>query len=171
MDRSFDGRCASGKLCTVCVRCLYDDTGTYIDIEGQLVTVPYVQFTWTYFTYGSLGHLLQLLKEPNFDFLGISFYVMDACFGMCMLFRMLIILARLVPASDEFVQSIRCYVMYETPLRGYILKVLPTLKRVSAKLTGYSVRPQSVPVGVNVLINWYICAAMWKRPDDPSRRT
>lgn len=88
-----------------------------------------------------------------------------------MLFRMLILLSRLSPASDEFVQSIRCYAMYDTPLRKEIIKTLPTLRRVAAKLSGYSVRPESVPTGVNILVNWYICAAMWKRPDDPSRRT
>lgn len=88
-----------------------------------------------------------------------------------MLFRMLIILSRLVPASEEFVHGLKCYATYETPLRRYIIKVLPTMKIVCAKLTGYRVRPGSVPVGVNVLINWYIAAAMWKRPDDPTRRT
>lgn len=115
--------------------------------------------------------LIQLLKEPETDYFSVFFYIMDAAFGMLMLFRMLIILSRLYPQGKRFIHGIKIYATLNTPLRRQLLKTIPSLKVVSAKLTGYTVQPQSVPVGVNVLINWYIAAAMWKRPDDPSRRT
>ncbi|CAL8125483.1 unnamed protein product [Orchesella dallaii] len=115
--------------------------------------------------------LIQLLKEAETDYFGVFFYIMDAAFGMVMIFRMLILLSRLYPQGEEFIRGLKIYASLNTPLRKELVKTIPSLRVVSAKLTGYSIRPKSVPVGINVLINWYICAAMWKRPDDPSRRT
>lgn len=115
--------------------------------------------------------LIQLLKEPEMDYFGVFFYIMDAVFGMVMLFRMLIILSRLYPQSEKFIHGIKLYVSYNNSLkRRELLKTIPALKLVSAKLSGYTVKPNSVPKGIHVLINWYIAAAMWKRPDDPTRR-
>lgn len=134
-------------------------------IMGGAQAANYAQFVSDVFM------LIQLLKEPDTDYFGLSFYVMDAMFGMCMLFRMMIVLSRMYPASDDFLQGLKTYATYDTPYRKYIVKSMPGFRIVAAKLTGYTVKPRSVPTAINVLINWYIAAAMWKRPDDPSRRT
>ncbi|CAL8125485.1 unnamed protein product [Orchesella dallaii] len=134
-------------------------------VMGPAEAFNYAQFVADVFM------LIQLLKEPDTDFFGVFFYLLDATFGMIMLFRMLILLSRLYPQGKEFVQSLKTYATFNSSIRRMLVKTIPTLKVVSAKLTGAVVRPESVPVGINVLINWYICAAMWKRPDDPSRRT
>lgn len=134
-------------------------------LMGGAQAANYAQFVSDVFM------LIQLLKEPDVDYFGLSFYVMDAIFGMCMLFRMMIVLSRMYPASDDFLQSLKTYATYDTPVRKFIVKTLPGFKIIAAKLTGYTMQPKSVPTAINVLINWYIAAAMWKRPDDPSRRT
>lgn len=134
-------------------------------LMGGAQAANYAQFVSDVFM------LIQLLKESDVDYFGLSFYVMDAIFGMCMLFRMMIVLSRMYPASEDFLQGLKIYATYDTPVRKYIVKTLPGFKIVCAKLTGYQVQPKSVPTAINVLINWYIAAAMWKRPDDPTRRT
>lgn len=129
--------------------------------------INYAQFVCDVFM------MIQLLKEASrsgaMDVLSVAFYVMDACFGMIMLLRMLIILSRMYPQAEAFIDNLKFYATMKTPLRKELLKVIPTLRIVSAKLTGQTVKPETVPKGVHVLINWYIAAAMWQRPE--GRRT
>lgn len=113
--------------------------------------------------------MIQLLKEPDVDTLGVFFYAEDALVGMWMLFRMLIIISRLYPASEEFLRTLKQYLMYDTPLKPYLLKHQKGLRIICTKLGGYKTKPITVPKGVNALMNWYIAAAMWQRPAD--RRT
>lgn len=134
-------------------------------LMGGAQAANYAQFVSDVFMF------IQLIQEADVDYFGLSFYVMDAIFGMCMLFRMMIVLSRMYPASEDFLQGLQVYATYDTPLRKFIVKTLPGFRVVCAKLTGYSMQPKSVPTAINVLINWYIAAAMWKRPDDPTRRT
>ncbi len=113
--------------------------------------------------------MIQLLKEPDTDMLGVAFYAQDACVGMWMIFRMLIIISRLYPASQEFLHALKQYLTFDTPLRPYLLKYQKGMRIIATNLGGYKTRAITVPQGVNALMNWYIAAAMWERPAD--RRT
>jgi len=117
-------------------------------LMGGAQAANYAQFVSDVFM------LIQLLKEPDVDYFGLSFYVMDAIFGMCMLFRMMIVLSRLYPASQDFLQALKVYATFDTPVRKHIVKSVRHFKVVAAKLTGYAMRPESVPTAINVLINW-----------------
>ncbi len=110
--------------------------------------------------------MIQLLKEPGTEFMDVFFFMEDACAGMIMLFRMLIIISRLYPASENFLKLFKRYVAHDVPQRKYLLKKQRTLKIISAKLGGYSTKSITVPKGINALMNWYIAAAMWQRPTD-----
>jgi len=110
--------------------------------------------------------MIQLLKEPETDLLSVLFFFEDACAGMVMLFRMLILMSRLYPASEEFLRAYKTYMQHEVPIRKYLIKYNKTLRIVAAKIGGYSTNPTTVPKGVHVLFNYYICAAMWQRPVD-----
>lgn len=89
--------------------------------------------------------------------------------GMIMLFRMLIIISRLYPASEEFLHTLKVYLYHDMPAKQYMLRNQRTLRIIAAKLGGYSTKSITVPKGINALMNYYIGAAMWQRPVD--RRT
>jgi hypothetical protein len=114
--------------------------------------------------------MIQLLKEPDVDFFGVFFFFEDACAGMTMLFRMLMIVSRVYPASEKFLNAYKTYLQHENPQRKYLLKYQKTLHVVATKIGGYSTNPTTVPKGINALMNYYIGAAMWHRPDASSGR-
>jgi len=114
--------------------------------------------------------MIQLLKEPDVDFLGVFFFFEDACAGMTMLFRMLILVSKVYPASNEFLKTYKTYLQHQTPDRRYLIRYQKTLRIVATKIGGYSTNPTTVPHGINALMNYYIGAAMWKRPDASSGR-
>jgi len=129
--------------------------GTNISNYGQFISDVFI--------------MIQLLKEPETDIFAVMFFFYDACSGMVMMFRMLILMSRLYPASEEFLEAFKTYLQHETPIRRYLLKYKKNLRIVAAKIGGYSTSPITVPKGVHVLFNYYIGAAMWQRPLD--RRT
>lgn len=129
-------------------------------LQGGTTASNYGQFISDVFM------MIQLLKEPETDLMAVFFFMEDACAGMIMLFRMLIIISRLYPTSEEFLNLFKVYLGHNIPRKKYFLKYQKTLKIISAKLGGYSTKAITVPKGINALINYYIMAAMWKRPED-----
>lgn len=132
-------------------------------LQGGTTASNYGQFISDVFM------MIQLLKEPETDLMAVFFFMEDACAGMIMLFRMLILISRLYPASEEFLSLFKVYLGHDMPRKKYLLKYEKTLRIVAAKLGGYSTKAITVPKGINALINYYIMAAMWQRPTD--RRT
>ncbi|CAL8090633.1 unnamed protein product [Orchesella dallaii] len=132
-------------------------------LQGGTTASNYGQFVSDVFM------MIQLLKEPETDLMAVFFFMEDACAGMIMLFRMLIIISRLYPASEEFLCLFKNYLGHDVPNRKYLRKYQRTLKIIASKLGGYSTRAITVPKGINCLMNYYIGAAMWQRPVD--RRT
>lgn len=110
--------------------------------------------------------MIQLLKEPETDLMAVTFFLEDACAGMIMLFRMLILISRLYPASETFLDLFNVYLCHDFPDKKYWRRYKRTMHIVASKLGGYSTKAITVPKGVNALMNWYIAAAMWKRPQD-----
>lgn len=132
-------------------------------LSGGIMCSNYSQFISDVFM------IFQLLKEPETDFLAIFFYAHDATSGMIILIRMLIITSRLYPASEEFLRMLRKYLVFDTPLKKYLIKFQNGLRIMSTNLGGYKTKAITVPKGINALMNWYVNAAMWQRPKD--RRT
>lgn len=79
---------------------------------------------------------------------------------------MMILMSRMHPASIEFLEAYKTYLQNDIPIRKYLLKYQKTLRIVSAKIGGKNVRPETVPEAIHALLNYYIGAAMWKRPVD-----
>ncbi|CAL8091343.1 unnamed protein product [Orchesella dallaii] len=129
-------------------------------LMGGIMGSNYSQFVSDVFM------MIQLLKEPETDMLAVFFYADDACAGMLILFRMLIIISRLFPASEEFLHVFKQYLTYDTPLRPYLLKYQRRVRIIATKLGGYRTKSITVPKGINALMQWYIAAAMWQRPVD-----
>jgi hypothetical protein len=119
---------------------------------------------------GYVFMMIQLLKESDVDFVGVFFFFEDACAGMTILFRMLILISRTCHSSEEFLNSFKTYLRHSIPQRKYLLKDQKTLRIVATKIGGYSTNPKTVPQGINALMNYYIGAAMWQRPDASSGR-
>jgi len=116
--------------------------------------------------------MIQLLKEPDIDLLGVAFFVEDACAGMTLLVRMLILVSRVYPSSGGVSQGFNSYLQHENPYRKYLSRSKRALPIVATKVGGYSTNPSTVPQGINALMNYYIGSAMWKRPDaSTGRRT
>jgi len=132
-------------------------------LMGGIMGSNYSQFVSDVFM------MIQLLKEPETDMLAVFFYVDDACAGMLILFRMLIIISRLFLASEEFCHVFKQYLTYDTPLRPFLLKYQRRVRIIATKLGGYKTKSITVPKGINALMQWYINAALWQRPAD--RRT
>jgi len=99
--------------------------------------------------------MIQLLKEPETDMLAVVFYAGDACAGMLILFRMLIIISRLYPTSSQFLHVLKQYLTYDTPLRPFLIKYQRCLRVIAANLGGYKTKAITVPKGINALMQWY----------------
>ncbi|CAL8091346.1 unnamed protein product [Orchesella dallaii] len=129
-------------------------------IMGGTMGSNYAQFVSDVFM------MIQLLKEEETDMLAVIFYAGDACAGMAILFRMLIILSQLYPSSEEFLHVLKQYLTFQTPIKRYLLKYQRGFRIISANLGGYKTKAITVPKGINALMQWYINAAMWQRPAD-----
>jgi len=95
--------------------------------------------------------MIQLLKDPDIDLLGVAFFVEDACAGMTLLIRMLIILSRVYPSPGGFSQEFNSYLQHENPHWKYLSRIKRALQIVATEVGGYSTNP-STSQGINDLI-------------------
>lgn len=123
---------------------------------GGIVLTLYVQFVSDVFI------MVQLLKQTGIDFLAVSFFCQDAIAGMFLIFKMLILMSRLYPASKHFLWTCRDYFTNDrlkgTMSRKYMLKYHRNLRVVGVKLGGHLVTPTAVPHGIQLLFSYYIAA-------------
>lgn len=107
---------------------------------------------------------IQTLAIPGSGFGDVIFYCQDTSFGMVIMFRMLVLMSRMYPASTHFLREVKNHINNELPQRQrkHLTKYHRALKVVDVRLGSKVVMPETVPEAIYSLTNYYISAAMYK---------
>ncbi|XP_035705858.1 uncharacterized protein LOC118435003 [Folsomia candida] len=119
-------------------------------------TIGYSQFITDVFI------MIQLAKLPNTDWSAVMWFGEDAMVCIFMIFRMFSLMARVAPASENFMRQATECLSVDALHRKRNKKVAKTMRLVALKLGPCPVRPSSVGSSVMMLMNYYLCVALWK---------
>lgn len=82
------------------------------------------------------------------------------CAGF-MLLRVYHFMGMVSDSAEMFLASFNEYLTFQNPKRMYLRKVARTLKIVTLKVGPCEVWPESVLAVLDVMGNYYVCAALW----------
>ncbi|CAL8122949.1 unnamed protein product [Orchesella dallaii] len=111
-----------------------------------------------------LSHAWLILRSPDADFLAVMFFAEDMMVCMYMLFRCFKSMAFVYPSTVDFIQQFKNFL--STPQinpyeRAMFHKLRPTIRPTEFRFGPCKVGPWTVGMAMDVLLQYYICVALW----------